>query len=98
MDKSDKIGFKELQKNATRQKLLDVVMEHIYFAAMYEEQSHLSFVVHENRAINKKEERKKFLSFLLREEMKIFRTPFYAYYSSNDSEGNSYLNYNKKRN
>lgn len=47
MDKSDKIGFKELQKNVTRQKLLDVVMEHIYFAAMYEEQSHLSFVVHE---------------------------------------------------
>lgn len=35
MDKSDKIGFKELQKNVTRQKLLDVVMEHIYFAAMY---------------------------------------------------------------
>lgn len=37
MDKSDKIGFKELQKNATRQRLLDAVMEHIYFEALYRE-------------------------------------------------------------
>lgn len=37
MDKSDKIGFKELQKNATKQRLLDAVMEHIYFEALYEE-------------------------------------------------------------
>ena len=45
MDKSDKIGFKELQKNATRQRLLDAVMEHIYFEALYEEQSRLTFLV-----------------------------------------------------
>nr|DAT87579.1 MAG TPA: hypothetical protein [Caudoviricetes sp.] len=30
----------------------------------------------------------------MRRRMKIFRIFFYAYYSSNDSEGNSYLNYN----
>ena len=45
MDKSDKIGFKELQKNATRQRLLDAVMEHIYFEALYEEHSCLTFLV-----------------------------------------------------
>lgn len=45
MDKSDEIGFKELQKNAARQRLLDAVMEHIYFAAMYEEQSRLTYLV-----------------------------------------------------
>lgn len=37
MDKSDKINFKEVQKNATRQRLLDAVMEHIYFEALYRE-------------------------------------------------------------
>lgn len=45
MDKSDKIGFQEVQKNAARQRLLDAVMEHIYFEALYEEQSRLTFLV-----------------------------------------------------
>lgn len=45
MNKEDKIGFKEVQKNATRQRILDAVMDHIYFAAIYEEQSRLTFLV-----------------------------------------------------
>lgn len=45
MDKSDKIGFKKLQKDATRQRIFDAVMEHIYFEALYEEQSCLTFLV-----------------------------------------------------
>lgn len=47
MNKEDKIGFKEVQKDATRQRLLDAVMEHIYFTAIYEEQSRLTFLVNE---------------------------------------------------
>lgn len=45
MNKEDKIGFKEVQKNATRQRILDAVMEHIYFEALYEKQSRLTFLV-----------------------------------------------------
>lgn len=47
MNKEDKIGFKEVQKNAARQRILDAVMEHIYFAAIYEGSSRLTFMVNE---------------------------------------------------
>ena len=45
MDKSDKIGFKELQKDETKQRLLDAVMEQIYLEALYEERACLTLLV-----------------------------------------------------
>lgn len=40
-----KLVFKSFKKNATRQRFFDAVMEHIYFEALYEEQSYLTFLV-----------------------------------------------------